>query len=103
MTQILLTGGLANLQERDEEVARDARIIMEKLGPTYVKAGQMMSVRPDIIGQRAMTELAKLQDSVPRFDSAVARQANALPPFQPAPPAMAVSRRPRRTAAAAFP
>lgn len=87
VTQILLTGGLSGLQERDAEVAGDARVIMEKLGPTYVKAGQMMSVRPDIIGQRAMTELAKLQDSVPRFDSAVARQARAAPPMRaPVPP-----------------
>lgn len=60
-------------------MARDARIIMEKLGPTYVKAGQMMSVRPDIIGTRAMNELAKLQDSVPRFDGAVARKVSCRP------------------------
>jgi predicted unusual protein kinase regulating ubiquinone biosynthesis (AarF/ABC1/UbiB family) len=74
ITQILLTGGLTSLQDRDAEVARDARILMEKRGPTYVKAGQMMSVRPDIIGTRAMVELAKLQDGVPRFDSAIARK-----------------------------
>ena len=73
VTQVLITSGLGGLQARDGELARDARLIMERLGPTYIKAGQMMSVRPDVLGPRAMGELAKLQDAVPRFDSAVAR------------------------------
>ena len=45
---------------------------MERLGPTYIKVGQMMSVRPDVVGPRAMAELQKLQDAVPRFPTAAA-------------------------------
>ena len=65
----MISGGPSALAERDAEVARDARVIMEKLGPTYVKVGQMMSVRPDVIGKNAMAELTLLQDSVPRFST----------------------------------
>ncbi|KAL3785093.1 LOW QUALITY PROTEIN: hypothetical protein ACHAW5_006787 [Stephanodiscus triporus] len=42
------------------------------LGPTFIKAGQMMSVRPDVLPQATLDELAKLQDSVVGFDTAVA-------------------------------
>jgi aarF domain-containing kinase len=46
---------------------------MEALGPTYVKMGQMMSIRPDVIPQPAMLELQKLQDGVATFDNQLAR------------------------------
>ena len=68
----LLTGGPSALAAKDAELAADARRSMEALGPTYIKIGQMMSVRPDVIGPRAMAELAQLQDSVPRFGSDMA-------------------------------
>ena len=45
---------------------------MEALGPTYVKLGQMMSVRPDILPEAALEELKILQDSVKPFDGATA-------------------------------
>ena len=38
-------------------LAKDLRILFEKLGPTYVKLGQVLSIRPDIIGEVAMNEL----------------------------------------------
>lgn len=73
-TGILITSGPQGMEDNQASLARDARVIMEKLGPTYVKMGQMMSVRPDIIGQDAMDELAVLQDSVPVFDNETARK-----------------------------
>lgn len=69
---LLLSGGPGAVAARAGELAGDARRIMEKLGPTYVKIGQLLSARPDIIGQEATTELSKLQDSVARFDSPTA-------------------------------
>ena len=43
-------------------------------GPTYVKLGQMMSVRPDVLPPAALEELKALQDSVKPFDTATAVQ-----------------------------
>ncbi len=41
------------------------RMVLEELGPTFIKFGQIMSNRPDILPQSLLTELEKLQDSVP--------------------------------------
>jgi hypothetical protein len=49
LVTIVIGGGTQELQERQVELTQDARIIMEKLGPTYVKMGQMLSVRPDVL------------------------------------------------------
>ncbi len=67
-----LTGGAEELSRNDRSLARDARVIIEKLGPTYIKAGQMMSVRPDVLPQAALDELAILQDAVKPFETSVA-------------------------------
>lgn len=45
------------------------RQTLEGLGATYVKIGQIMSTRPDIFPPWLITELEKLQDAVPPFDS----------------------------------
>jgi hypothetical protein len=54
------------------ELSRRARIDLQDLGPTFIKAGQMMSVRPDVLPQATLEELTKLQDSVVPFSTAVA-------------------------------
>jgi len=41
------------------------RMAMEELGPTFVKLGQVLSTRPDLLPPAYVAELAKLQDSVP--------------------------------------
>ncbi len=41
------------------------RLALESLGPVFVKFGQLLSVRPDIIPEDIAFELAKLQDTVP--------------------------------------
>lgn len=44
-----------------------------ELGPLFIKLGQMLSTRPDLLPQGLIVELEKLQDRVPPFDDDVAR------------------------------
>jgi ubiquinone biosynthesis protein len=44
------------------------RLALEKLGPLFVKFGQMLSTRRDLLPADVANELAKLQDQVPPFD-----------------------------------
>lgn len=56
-------------KEKTEKMSRSQRIRMafEELGPTFIKLGQILSTRPDIISTELMEELIKLQDNVPSF------------------------------------
>lgn len=45
----------------------DWRLILETLGPTFIKFGQILSLRADIVGEEMASELSKLQSSVSSF------------------------------------
>lgn len=55
--------------ERVEKLTRPQRLRMafEELGPTYIKLGQILSTRPDLVPVDILEELARLQDEVPPF------------------------------------
>jgi predicted unusual protein kinase regulating ubiquinone biosynthesis (AarF/ABC1/UbiB family) len=52
--------------------AEQLRDILTKLGPTYIKAGQALSTRPDLIAPNFLEELIKLQDRLPPFENRIA-------------------------------
>ena len=41
------------------------RLVMEELGPTFIKLGQLLSTRPDVLDKAYILEFSKLQDKVP--------------------------------------
>ena len=50
------------------------RMAFEELGPTFVKMGQIMSLRPDLLPPNLIVELEKLQDDVAEVDFSEARK-----------------------------
>ncbi len=61
---------------RKLETSHGARIrrALEDLGPIFVKFGQALSTRRDLLSEDIADELAKLQDQVPPFDGAIAQE-----------------------------
>ncbi|HDP73667.1 MAG TPA: AarF/ABC1/UbiB kinase family protein [Candidatus Woesearchaeota archaeon] len=43
------------------------KLLLERLGSTFIKLGQLLSMRPDLIPQEYCTELSNLQDNVTPF------------------------------------
>jgi predicted unusual protein kinase regulating ubiquinone biosynthesis (AarF/ABC1/UbiB family) len=52
--------------------ARECAALLVDLGPAFIKAGQALSTRPDIVPPVLLEELAQLQDQLPGFDSDLA-------------------------------
>ncbi|CAM9813165.1 unnamed protein product [Discosporangium mesarthrocarpum] len=67
---------LARGKTKENEISRaiELRDIITSLGPFYIKLGQALSIRPDILSPGAMVELQRLCDKVPSFDSKIAFQ-----------------------------
>ena len=60
------------LAETEVQRACQVRDIVTSLGPAYIKLGQALAIRPDLLSPAAMVELQKLCDKVPSFPSDVA-------------------------------
>ncbi len=69
----LLWDKLFNQEEKNKfKRATQIREILTNLGPTYIKVGQALSTRPDLIRKDFLEELIKLQDQLPPFPQSIA-------------------------------
>ncbi len=64
----------ARLFERQSDGPAEARLstALTQLGPTYVKLGQFLATRPDVVGAALARDLERLQDQMPPFPQAEA-------------------------------
>ncbi len=60
--------------EPEASIGRRIARVCEELGPTFVKLGQLLSSRPDLVSADIIAELVKLQDRVPPFPTDQARR-----------------------------
>jgi ubiquinone biosynthesis protein len=68
---------LARLIERPSAKTGESRLAsaLTRLGPTYVKLGQFLATRPDVVGTEIARDLESLQDKMPAFPQAEAEAA----------------------------
>ena len=65
----------SNKNEKSLGVSPGKRLCgsLEDMGTTFIKLGQFLATRPDIIGDKIAGDLEKLQDKLPAFDTAKAK------------------------------
>jgi ubiquinone biosynthesis protein len=80
LDRLLRVGGILgrNVPQADADLAARSwevrvRLALEELGPTFVKLGQMLATRADLVPLSLIEELRRLQDNVPPFAAAEAR------------------------------
>ena len=49
----------------DDELPENLRLMFQELGTAFIKLGQLLSTRPDMVGDKIATEFEKLQDDNP--------------------------------------
>ena len=59
-----LRGSRRDVPHRIDRLADHFRLALEELGPTFIKFGQILSTRPDLLPLPFIAELSKLVDSV---------------------------------------
>jgi predicted unusual protein kinase regulating ubiquinone biosynthesis (AarF/ABC1/UbiB family) len=63
---------LGQVDRHAQKRAIQLRKLLTRLGPAFIKIGQALSTRPDVVPPLYMDELAQLQDQLPAFDNAIA-------------------------------
>src|SRR5512135_2603924 len=61
---------ISEANSNEEDIRKDAdklRIELQQLGPTFIKLGQILSTRPDLLSQPYIEALSHLQDEVESF------------------------------------
>ena len=63
---------LEHKRQMERDLSRKLRNALTQLGPTFIKVGQQLSIRPDLISPTVLFELQRLCDAVPPFDDKIA-------------------------------
>ena len=71
--QLIASGADGQDSIDQERLARRLTLAMEDLGPAFVRLGQILSSRPDLVGEEFLREFERLQDQVAPFATDVAR------------------------------
>ena len=69
----LLAGPARAFRAGRADVGVKLSVALETLGPAYIKLGQMLATRPDIVGPQVASALEHLQDRLPPFPESAAR------------------------------
>jgi ubiquinone biosynthesis protein len=69
----VLAGPLLAFRAKKPDAGPRLARALEKLGPAYIKLGQMLATRPDVVGETVAQSLEHLQDRLPPFSDAQAR------------------------------
>ena len=69
-----LAGWLARRQAKDREQSERLSIALNKLGPSWVKLGQFLATRPDVVGKVIAKDLELLHDRIAPFDTDEAKR-----------------------------
>lgn len=74
LTKVAVDAARGKLDDPECEVKRAAELrdTITSLGPFFIKLGQALSIRPDVLSPRSMVELQKLCDKVPSYSSDIA-------------------------------
>ena len=70
----LMSLGSEKFTQRFKKSGKKLCDALESMGTTFIKLGQFLATRPDIIGDELANDLAKLQDKLPAFDTRLSKQ-----------------------------
>ena len=65
---LISIGSKSNNLENKNNPGEKLCIALQGMGTTFIKLGQFLATRPDIIGEEMAKDLEKLQDKVPAFE-----------------------------------
>ena len=72
--EIMSIGSQKKLDSGSKKSGEKLCDAFESMGTTFIKLGQFLATRPDIIGEELANDLSKLQDKLPAFNTNLAKQ-----------------------------
>ncbi len=71
---IISIGSETKINNEDKQPGEKLCLALEGMGTTFIKLGQFLATRPDIIGENLAKDLEKLQDKLPAFNTFEAKK-----------------------------